>query len=446
MPRVRRADARRAARAARRTSGRSSPSRTTSPDWWPGIGASSPTAAASRRAPAGRSAATTRPTPDPQAGHAGTLLVRAVEPPESRRLAPDRRAPRRRDHARRGRRRRARPPTLDGQRPVARAALRRSLPRQRARPSLRPVPDCAAGARSTGHVRPPLPRRVAGGRLPRARDRHPRRRRASRAAVSTRRESARSSAQIARPAGPARRGAQPADGPRARAARRRALHRRDVPGVMHNRLAGKRIAVVYVGSVDGRRALAVDADAARRRRASRSALRALKVPVDADALDARCAAAAEARSFTRRRAARRARPRARPGARRRRATRRSGTRSPAQLVDERRAAAGRRPTASSSCARPSRRRARRRASCAASTRASPSRGVPAVGVEATGAEAVGDRGLRAGAASRPSTTSTSRPAGSRSRCCSPARRRATTASKTTADDVAPAVAVPPAGG
>ena len=161
---------------------------------------------------------------------------------------------------------------------------------------------------------------------------------------------------------------------------------------MDNRLTGKRIALVFVGSVDGDVRSSVEQALTRRGRQRCALPRADGAGRRADARRA-LASAAVARyvgddgcGALGRDARRRARAAA---------TRRSGTRSRAQLVEERAAAPRRRRRGRRRPHRAAAAGRRRRSSCAASTRASAT-GVPAVGVENTDAQPSASRSSSAG--------------------------------------------------
>ena len=261
-------------------------------------------------------------------------------------------------------------------------------------------------------------------------DRHPRRRRASRGKVGRRRRSepAERADQPAR--GRARRRRSERAGDRAASRRRPRRFVEDAyPALIADRLAGKRVAVVFVGPVDaGVRQHVERARRRRRRRQRRSACARSRCRSTPDA-DRRALATATSPG-TAATAARRPRPRARPRARRRRRDAALG-RARAVLVEER-AGSFREPGDGVVVARTveAAAAARRRCFLAGLLRgAAPTVGVPAVGVE-----------RRASSAPRSPTWSAGRPldrrrrrraarAGSRSRCCSPAARPGTTASR-----------------
>ena len=153
---------------------------------------------------------------------------------------------------RRDRRRRSR---------LARTAERdrvaRPVDRKRARPVIRMRPSEALRALHSFRVRPPLPRRLADGRLRRARDRDPRRRRALGEGLRQRRRARQPDEPDRRAAAAGRRGPGVA---RSASRVEEALRRfadETYPAVVPGRLEGKRVAVLFVGPVDAGTAFAV---------------------------------------------------------------------------------------------------------------------------------------------------------------------------------------------
>ena len=109
-------------------------------DWWPGSGRARPTAAASRPARAGRSTATTARACSASRTIRALLVMLKVRAARARGLAPHGRAARRRAHARGGGRRAGRSRRWSF-RALARSALRRRLPAERAPASVRARAD-----------------------------------------------------------------------------------------------------------------------------------------------------------------------------------------------------------------------------------------------------------------------------------------------------------------
>ena len=308
-----------------------------------GSRACSPTGAASRPARAGRSWATTGRRSSGKPNMSGTLLVTAVEPYE--RLAfhlTGERLDVRADA------RRAAAPDRTTARLVRLGAVRSSVSggRCRRRRSLGSTGFCKQRQTCSAHVRPPLPRRVARRGLPRARRRHPRRRRPLRAAASTKK----ADLKAAQPERDEAAGRQPRRGEDAGSTQRRSRRRR----------SQTRLSRGDARPPDGKRiARALRRLRRRRRRASRSSetlagrgrgpaarVLSLKVPVDAPNRRRRAARqAARVRAVRRQRPARepRARARARSSSTGGRDAALEGARPPAVTEQTRqRAAAGRR--------------------------------------------------------------------------------------------------------